>query len=146
MDSKFDEATLYDMIELFRKNNEVKIVLVHDYDHQRQCDSNCDCCCSAQSCTEQILTLLEPYISSKKSEKRTSAGLSEREIEVIKLVAIGKTNKEIADALFISIHTVISHRKNITEKLGIKSISGLTVFAILNNLIDATAIDQDGLI
>ena len=46
-----------------------------------------------------------------------------------------KTNKEIADNLFISAHTVITHRKNITRKLGIKTVSGLTVYAILNKII-----------
>lgn len=63
--------------------------------------------------------------------------LSLREIDVLKEVALGYSNKEIADRLFISINTVITHRKNITEKLGIKTISGLTVYAIMNNLIDA---------
>ncbi len=61
--------------------------------------------------------------------------LSEREIEVLALVAEGATNKEIADKLFISVHTVITHRKNITHKLGIKTVSGLTLYAILNNLL-----------
>ena len=51
-------------------------------------------------------------------------------------VAKGKMNKEIADQLHISIHTVISHRKNISRKTGIKSVSGLTVYALLNNMID----------
>jgi DNA-binding CsgD family transcriptional regulator len=50
-------------------------------------------------------------------------------------VALGFTNQQIADKLFISKHTVISHRKNITSKLGIKTVSGLTVYAVLNNLI-----------
>ena len=45
------------------------------------------------------------------------------------------TNREIADQYFISIHTVISHRKNITRKTGIKTIAGLTVYALLNNMI-----------
>jgi DNA-binding CsgD family transcriptional regulator len=62
--------------------------------------------------------------------------LSDREAEVLKFVAKGFSNKEIAEKLFISMHTVISHRKNITKKLGIKSISGLTVYAILNKLIE----------
>ena len=59
---------------------------------------------------------------------------------------MGFANKEIADKLFISIHTVISHRKNITEKLGIKSISGLTVYAIMNNLLDLEDINPEELI
>ncbi len=61
--------------------------------------------------------------------------LSDREIDVLKEVALGYSNKEIAERLFISINTVITHRKNITGKLGIKTISGLTVYALLNHLI-----------
>lgn len=72
--------------------------------------------------------------------------LSNREVEVLKLVALGYSNKEIADKLFISTHTVMSHRKNMTEKLGIKSISGLTVYAIINNIIDTTNLDVKDLI
>lgn len=62
--------------------------------------------------------------------------LSEREMDVLKLVAMGKSNKQIADMLFISIHTVISHRKNISSKLGIKTIAGLTMYASINNIIE----------
>lgn len=69
------------------------------------------------------------------SEKREAALLSEREMDVLKCVAIGNSNKEIAGKLFISTNTVISHRKNITDKLGIKTIAGLTVYAIMNKLI-----------
>lgn len=65
-----------------------------------------------------------------------SHDLSERERDVLILVAQGKANKEIADELNISIHTVMSHRKNITHKTGIKSVAGLTVYALLNNLLD----------
>jgi DNA-binding CsgD family transcriptional regulator len=54
---------------------------------------------------------------------------------------MGLQNKEIADKLNISIHTVITHRKNITNKLSIKSISGLTVFAILNGIIEIDSIN-----
>ncbi len=62
--------------------------------------------------------------------------LSEREQEILTSVARGMTNKEIADQHSISIHTVISHRKNISRKTGIKTVSGLTVYALLNNMID----------
>ena len=65
-----------------------------------------------------------------------SHDLSERERDVLVLVAKGLSNKEIADRLNISIHTVMSHRKNITHKTGIKSVAGLTVYALLNNLVD----------
>ena len=62
--------------------------------------------------------------------------LSEREREILVAVARGLTNKEIADQHNISIHTVISHRKNISRKTGIKTRAGLTVYALLNNMID----------
>jgi len=67
--------------------------------------------------------------------------LSGRETEVLKLVARGFINKQIADMLNISLHTVISHRKNITRKLGIKTVSGLTVYALLNRLITSEEIE-----
>ena len=73
--------------------------------------------------------------SMEKKEIIENQDLSEREIDVLIAVAKGWMNKEIADKLNISIHTVISHRKNITRKTGIKSVSGLTVYALINNLI-----------
>ena len=69
------------------------------------------------------------------SDKSTHDDLSEREIEVLTQMVKGFANKEIADMLNISIHTVISHRKNITEKTGIKSLSGLTIYAITKKII-----------
>ncbi len=70
------------------------------------------------------------------SNNGDNSELSYREKDVLTLLAKGMMNKEIADALNISIHTVISHRKNITRKTDIKSIAGLTVYALLHNLID----------
>lgn len=64
------------------------------------------------------------------------AEISPREIEVLSLVAQGYINKEIADRLCISLATVVSHRKNIQEKLKIKTVSGLTIYAILNGYVD----------
>ncbi len=61
--------------------------------------------------------------------------LSEREIDVLKLLVAGFSNKEIADKLFISVHTVVSHRKNISQKTGIKSQAGLTIYAITKKII-----------
>lgn len=66
--------------------------------------------------------------------------LSEREKEVIVSLVQGMTNKEIADHLFISINTVITHRRNIARKLQIHSPAGLTIYAIVNNLIDISAV------
>ena len=67
--------------------------------------------------------------------------LSDREKEVLVLVAKGLLNKEIADKLNISINTVITHRKNITRKTGIKTTPGLTVYAILNDLVDINSFE-----
>ncbi len=61
--------------------------------------------------------------------------LSQREITVLKLIVQGFTHQQIADKLFLSIHTVNTHRKNINRKLGIKTVSGLSVYAIMNHLI-----------
>ncbi|PTL34197.1 helix-turn-helix transcriptional regulator [Prevotella sp. oral taxon 376] len=62
--------------------------------------------------------------------------LSDREIEVLACLVKGKTNKEIAQELCIGLTTVISHRKNIQEKLGIKSVSALTIFAVTHGYVD----------
>ena len=67
--------------------------------------------------------------------------LSDREKEILVSVAQGLLNKEIADKHHISINTVITHRKNITRKTGIRTVPGLTVYAILNNLIDINSIE-----
>ncbi len=61
---------------------------------------------------------------------------SEREKEIIVCLVQGMTNKQIAERLFISVNTVITHRRNIARKLQIHSLAGLTIYAIANNLID----------
>ena len=67
--------------------------------------------------------------------------LSEREKDVLIQVVRGLSNKEIADVLCISQHTVISHRKNITRKLNIHSTAGLTIYAIVNKLVDLNTLE-----
>lgn len=61
--------------------------------------------------------------------------LSQREKEIVICVVKGMTNKEIAEQLFLSIHTVITHRRNISKKLQIHSAAGLTIYAIVNKLV-----------
>lgn len=82
-----------------------------------------------------------PHQVSGKEEETGKDELSDREKEILVNVAQGLLNKEIADRLNISINTVITHRKNITRKTGIKTVAGLTVYAILNNLIDISSIE-----
>ena len=89
--------------------------------------------------------ILVPVVSRMEDESDAPRGeggeLSAREKEILVAVAKGMLNKEIADLYNISIYTVISHRKNITRKTGIKTVAGLTVYALLNNLIDMNSIE-----
>lgn len=66
--------------------------------------------------------------------------LSQREKEILGCVVKGMTNKEIAEKLYISVHTVITHRRNITRKLQIHSAAGLTIYAIVNKLVDISEV------
>ena len=84
---------------------------------------------------QKIIGKLNEWVNDDSPKKNDDVELSKRETDVLVAVAKGMMNKEIADLMNISIHTVISHRKNITRKTGIKSVSGLTVYALLNNLI-----------
>lgn len=83
-------------------------------------------------------TILERHVH----EEEDDSTLSCREKEVLVCVAKGMINKEIADHLNISIHTVISHRKNISQKTGIKTVAGMTVYALLNKLIDIQSVEN----
>jgi regulator of cell morphogenesis and NO signaling len=67
---------------------------------------------------------------------KPSEELSAREIEVLVQIVKGLSNKEIADTLCLSTHTVMSHRKNIARKLDIHSTAGLTIYAIVNGIVD----------
>ena len=93
---------------------------------------------------DHIINLL-----SKLDKKNRAVGLQEneddnltkREIEVLTGLVNGMMNKEIADSLHISIHTVVRHRKNITIKTGIRSQSGLTIYAISKKIVAIEDID-----
>ena len=96
---------------------------------------------------EEVLEPLVAMLENKgRCGKRPAAeegreALSEREKEILVGVAKGLLNKEIADMYNISVYTVITHRKNITRKTGIKSVAGLTVYALLNGLIDINSVE-----
>ena len=90
------------------------------------------------SIIRKVRTALEGRTETVKSEGEE---LSAREKEILICVAKGMLNKEIADLYNISIYTVITHRKNITRKTGIKTVAGLTVYALLNNLIDMNSVE-----
>lgn len=84
---------------------------------------------------EQIKDKISKLVARPESDKRHES-LSTREKEVIVCVIKGMTNKQIADKLCLSTHTVITHRRNISAKLQIHSTAGLTIYAIVNKLVD----------
>lgn len=136
-------------VKPFEKYNQLKVILFrNDNSAANLLPGYCDKEINLQTSSMQIQEIISQCWQTKKTNTRTnfSEELTTREKDVLKLVALGYANKVIAEKLFISIHTVISHRKNITEKTGIKSISGLTVYAILNNLIDTDTINPEDLI
>ena len=91
-----------------------------------------------QKVVNKLINLLN---NSDETTSQENIELSNREIDVLISVAKGMTNKEISDLLSISVHTVITHRKNIVKKTGIKSVAGLTVYALLNNLVEESEIN-----
>ena len=84
---------------------------------------------------EQINDKIVKLVSQPEGDKRHES-LSQREKEVIVCVIQGLSNKQIADKLNLSAHTVITHRRNIASKLDIHSTAGLTIYAIVNKLVD----------
>ena len=88
--------------------------------------------------SKSVVATINKLISSNSGGKNESPKeqLTRRETEVLKCMIQGLSNKEVADRMNISIHTVISHRKNIVTKTGIKSQAGLTIYAISNHIIE----------
>lgn len=78
-----------------------------------------------------------PIVASKRDTEKL---LSDREIEVLTLIVKGFINKEIADKLNISLSTVITHRRNIMDKLDRRSVSSLTIYAVMNGYVDVNDI------
>jgi DNA-binding NarL/FixJ family response regulator len=94
---------------------------------------------SVEQLKEKLDKLFDSLMNKDSEEQST---LSAREKEIITCVVRGLTNKEIAQTLFLSTHTVISHRRNIARKLEIHSTAGLTVYAIMNKLIEIDEIKK----
>lgn len=84
-----------------------------------------------------ILFQLDKIKKGRTQKQETDVPLTDREIEVLKLIAEGLTNKEIAEKLFISSRTVDTHRRNLHQKLNIKNAAGLVNYAIKNKLLDS---------
>lgn len=105
-----------------------------------------DVCQSEEALVRSVLRLAEsahsrhPQAPGYAGADRALTPLTPRETEVLRLVAAGRTNKEIAARLGVGLTTIISHRKNLTEKLAIKSVSGLTIYAVMHGIIKAEEI------
>ena len=89
-----------------------------------------------QRCEQQQSATEEEEKDGETGTSESIDSISEREKDVIRCVAKGMSNKEIAEALFLSIHTITTYRRNIASKLQIHSPAGLTIFAIINKLIE----------
>lgn len=107
-------------------------------DSLRQYDAVIDLYEAPSNIVFKVRSALE---SAGESPRPEGEELSVREKDILVCVAKGMLNKEIADLYNISIYTVITHRKNITRKTGIKSVAGLTVYALLNGLIDVNSVE-----
>ncbi len=90
-----------------------------------------------------LIPLVEKYENIEHVQKDKSENvLSQREIDVLKYLIEGLSNKEVAEKLYLSTHTAISHRKNICEKTRIISLAGLTIYAILNGIINIDSLEE----
>lgn len=83
---------------------------------------------------------IEPPEKPEKPETAPTQGLSSRESEIVQCIARGLSTKEIAEKLFLSAHTITTHRRNICSKLDIHSAAGLTIYAIIHGLVDISEI------
>lgn len=93
--------------------------------------------------TDDLMEIYNKLISAiniETDEVEEKENLSAREKEIISHVVKGLTNQEIADKLFLSVHTVMTHRRNIARKLQIHSATGLTIYAIVNKIVDLSEI------
>lgn len=88
--------------------------------------------------SSQIQDKLESIINTESGTNKNQ--LSTREKEIVALIAKGLSNKEISDKLYVSTHTVMTHRRNIMNKLKIHSPAGLTIYAIVNKIIDISEV------
>jgi DNA-binding NarL/FixJ family response regulator len=89
-----------------------------------------------------LMKHIESQLIVDSAPEEASGQISDRETDVLLLLVQGLQNKEIADKLNISIHTVISHRKKITQKTGIRSQAGLVIYALSNRLVPIEALKR----
>ena len=140
--SVFDVETRQHARNLIAEYTDIPVVAMltslQSEDSLRQYDAIIDLYEAPSNIIFKVRSALE---SARETARTEGEELSAREKDILVCVAKGMLNKEIADLYNISIYTVITHRKNITRKTGIKTVAGLTVYALLNNLIDLGSVE-----
>lgn len=142
---------LLESAPFFLERRHKTIVLVHGDESCRlpQGFHTLNVCLDEERLVRAFLRLVEmahgthgthPGVAGRKPAHPAAAPLTPREQEVLRLIVAGRINKEIATSLGVSLTTVITHRKNLSEKLGIKSVSGLTIYAVMHGLVKAEEI------
>lgn len=120
------------------------IAIISGYYDSRLVEASYDDSISIYDDMDSISTKLGNQLHKENPENGETDQLSSREKEIIGCVVKGMTNKEIANLLSISIYTVITHRRNISKKLQIHSSAGLTIYAIVNKIVEMQDI-KDGI-
>ena len=121
--------------------DDLRIIAIETVPVPRQVAAAYDATLTVSADIAAISALLTQLTAQRRDDTDERDALSQREKEIVALVVRGMTNKEIADKLYISVHTVITHRRNIARKLQIHSATGLTIYAIMNQLVDLSEIN-----
>ena len=140
-------SVVVENMAFFTENKRKTIVLTLSLDTMSQLsDFKCLCVNVPEPELVRSLLMLEQHAHGKGEHLPPMPAilsqkiLSDREIEVMSLIVQGYINKEIADKLNIGLATVITHRKNIMDKLGMKSVSALTIYAVMHGYVDINKI------
>lgn len=117
-------------------NNVLYDIFTCEKDLRVHCQVEDDIFVPAVEILEEKVGVQESATANAEEVKRNEDALSDREREIVHCVVCGLSNKQIADELFISLNTVLTHRKNIARKLNIHSVAGLTIYAIVNKIVN----------
>ncbi|MBC8320012.1 MAG: response regulator transcription factor [Bacteroidetes bacterium] len=134
------------LIPLLRELNEekdIKIIGLVSSTSSRKIISRFSFTLNVEKSKYQLVEAFQKIVGKEEKKKSNNDQLlSKREKEILQHLAMGLTNQEIANKFFLSVHTIMTHRKKITRKLGIKTLSGLTVYALINNLVDMREVER----
>ena len=134
----YNTTKIFDKIKKETSKKKIPIVAIINGSYDKTLILRYDAIIELYETAEQLQLKLNNLFFNQNTEEieDETETLSIREKEILKLLVKGLTNREIASSLFLSTHTVITHRRNIARKLGIHSTAGLTIYAILNKYVD----------